>query len=113
YTSGSTGRPKGVVVTHAGIASMIAGQAAGLAVTPASRVLLFASPSFDAAVWELCMALLTGARAVLGDADELLPGPTLAALIAEHGVTHATLPPSALPVLPEDALPPGATLVVA
>ncbi|MFK0179334.1 amino acid adenylation domain-containing protein [Streptomyces xanthochromogenes] len=113
YTSGSTGRPKGVVVTHAGIASMIAGQAAGLAVTPTSRVLLFASPSFDAAVWELCMALLTGARAVLGDADELLPGPTLAALIAEHGVTHATLPPSALPVLPEDALPPGATLVVA
>ncbi|WP_329462495.1 non-ribosomal peptide synthetase [Streptomyces sp. NBC_01431] len=113
YTSGSTGRPKGVVVTHAGIASMVAGQTTGLAVTPASRVLLFASPSFDAAVWELCMALLTGARAVLGDADQLLPGPALAALIAGHGVTHATLPPSALPVLPEDALPPGATLVVA
>ncbi|WP_051796164.1 non-ribosomal peptide synthetase [Streptomyces sp. NRRL S-87] len=113
YTSGSTGRPKGVVVTHRGIASMVAGQRAGLGVTPDSRVLLFASPSFDAAVWELCMALLTGARAVLGDAEQLMPGPTLAALIAAHGVTHATLPPSALPVLPDDALPPGATLVVA
>ncbi|MFJ9343323.1 amino acid adenylation domain-containing protein [Streptomyces sp. NPDC101733] len=113
YTSGSTGRPKGVVVTHRGVASMVAGQRAGLGVTPDSRVLLFASPSFDAAVWELCMALLTGARAVLGDADRLLPGPTLAALIAEHGVTHVTLPPSALPVMPEDALPPGSTLVVA
>ncbi|MEV4440247.1 amino acid adenylation domain-containing protein, partial [Streptomyces sp. NPDC049577] len=113
YTSGSTGRPKGVVVTHSGISSMVAGQVAGLAVTPASRVLLFASPSFDASVWELCMALLTGACAVLADADRLLPGPSLAALIAEHGVTHLTLPPSALPVMPEGSLPAGGTLVVA
>ncbi|MFG2113828.1 amino acid adenylation domain-containing protein [Streptomyces sp. NPDC048718] len=113
YTSGSTGRPKGVVVTHRGIASMVAAQRAGLGVTPDSRVLLFASPSFDAAVWELCMALLTGASAVLGDADRLLPGRSLAALIARHGVTHVTLPPSALPVMPEDGLPPGSTLVVA
>ncbi|MFF0161136.1 amino acid adenylation domain-containing protein [Streptomyces sp. NPDC005263] len=113
YTSGSTGRPKGVVVTHSGIASMVAGQREALAVVPGSRVLLFASPSFDAAVWELCMALLTGSCAVLADADRLLPGPTLAALIAEHRVTHVTLPPSALPVMPEDSLPPGSTLVVA
>ncbi|MEU1438840.1 amino acid adenylation domain-containing protein [Streptomyces sp. NPDC005786] len=113
YTSGSTGRPKGVVVTHSGIASMVAGQRRTLAVTPTSRVLQFASPSFDAAVWELCMALLTGACAVLADADRLLPGPSLAALIAEHRITHVTLPPSALPVMPEDSLPPGSTLVVA
>ncbi|MFI9239252.1 amino acid adenylation domain-containing protein [Streptomyces sp. NPDC053079] len=113
YTSGSTGRPKGVVVTHTGISSMVAGQAEGLAVVPGSRVLLFASPSFDASVWELCMALLTGSCAVLADADRLLPGPSLAALIAEHRVTHLTLPPSALPVMPEDGLPPGSTLVVA
>ncbi|MFJ8626000.1 amino acid adenylation domain-containing protein [Kitasatospora sp. NPDC093550] len=113
YTSGSTGRPKGVVVTHTGLASMVESQRTGLAVTPDSRVLLFASPSFDAAVWELGMALLTGARAVLGDADRLLPGPALVELIAEQGVTHVTLPPTALAVLPPDALPAGGTLVVA
>ncbi|MFI2606494.1 amino acid adenylation domain-containing protein [Kitasatospora sp. NPDC018619] len=113
YTSGSTGRPKGVVVTHTGLAAMVEGQRRGLAVTPDSRVLLFASPSFDAAVWELGMALLTGARAVLGDADQLLPGPSLAALVAEQGVTHLTLPPTALAVLAPDALPEGTTLVVA
>ncbi|WP_432140285.1 amino acid adenylation domain-containing protein [Streptomyces sp. bgisy084] len=113
YTSGSTGRPKGVVVTHTGIASMVAGQVEGLAVVPGSRVLLFASPSFDAAVWELCMALLTGSCAILADADLLLPGPSLAALIAEHRITHLTLPPSALPVMPEGSLPAGSTLVVA
>ncbi|MFE4519263.1 amino acid adenylation domain-containing protein, partial [Kitasatospora sp. NPDC056783] len=113
YTSGSTGRPKGVVVTHTGLASMVESQREGLAVTPDSRVLLFASPSFDAAVWELGMALLTGARAVLGDADQLLPGPALTELIADQGVTHLTLPPTALAVLAPDAIPQGATLVVA
>ncbi|MBD0671617.1 amino acid adenylation domain-containing protein [Streptomyces sp. CBMA156] len=113
HTSGSTGRPKGVLVTHSGLASMVESQHEGLAVTPDSRVLLFASPSFDAAVWELGMALLTGARAVLADADRLLPGPALVELIADQGVTHLTLPPTALAVLPPDALPRGTTLVVA
>ncbi|CAH9414784.1 hypothetical protein SGL43_01796 [Streptomyces globisporus] len=112
YTSGSTGRPKGVVVSHLGIAALIAQQREGLALRPRERVLLFASPSFDASVWELATALLTGASAVTADPDELLPGPALARTVARHGVTALLLPPSSLAVLPEDALPHGVTLVV-
>ncbi|MEU0759289.1 amino acid adenylation domain-containing protein [Streptomyces microflavus] len=112
YTSGSTGRPKGVVVSHLGIAALIAQQREGLALRPQERVLLFASPSFDASVWELATALLTGASAVTADPDELLPGPALARTVARHGVTALLLPPSSLAVLPEDALPHGVTLVV-
>ncbi|MEU9647521.1 amino acid adenylation domain-containing protein [Streptomyces sp. NPDC048110] len=112
YTSGSTGRPKGVQVPHLGVAALVAQQRAGLELRAEERVLLFASPSFDASVWELATALLTGASAVTAPADELLPGPALAATVARHGVTALLLPPSSLAVLPEDALPPGTTLVV-
>ncbi|WP_052868033.1 non-ribosomal peptide synthetase [Streptomyces niger] len=114
YTSGSTGRPKGVLVSHSGIGNLAAVQAEAFDVTPGSRVLQFASASFDAAFWEVCMGLLTGAALVMGSKETLAPGEPLAAYAAAHGVTHATLTPATVAVLPEGrGLPDGATLVVA
>ncbi|MEU6682005.1 amino acid adenylation domain-containing protein [Streptomyces sp. NPDC046832] len=114
YTSGSTGRPKGVLVSHRGIGNLAAVQADAFDVVPGSRVLQFASASFDAAFWEVCMGLLTGAALVMGSKETLAPGEPLASYAAEHGVTHATLTPATVAVLPEGrGLPAGATLVVA
>ncbi|WP_131738712.1 non-ribosomal peptide synthetase [Actinomadura roseirufa] len=112
YTSGSTGRPKGVAVTHEGVASLLATQVAALGITPESRVLQFASPSFDASVWELCTALLSGAALVLAPRDALAPGDPLARTVAERRVTHALLPPAVLAAQPPGSLPGLGCLVV-
>ena len=104
YTSGSTGRPKGVMVTHRGLPNLQRVQGELFAVSPASRVLQFASFSFDACVFEWSMALSHGASLHLGAAGDVLAGETLAALIARDGITHVTLPPVVLSGLADDAL---------
>ncbi|WFE60245.1 non-ribosomal peptide synthetase [Micromonospora sp. WMMD712] len=112
FTSGSTGRPKGVVVTHRGVSSLAATQAAHLGVDGRARVLQFASPSFDASFWELCMALTNGAALVV-PTERLLVGEPLAECVRAHGVTHATLPPAVLTQLAVQPLPTLRSLVLA
>lgn len=105
YTSGSTGTPKGTLVAHRGLCNVSREQIRAFGVGPGSRVLQFSSLSFDAFVFETVMALASGATLVVGDREDLLPGPALVQLLRKQRVTLVTLPPSALAILPEDALP--------
>ncbi|MFJ5969213.1 non-ribosomal peptide synthetase [Streptomyces sp. NPDC093060] len=111
YTSGSTGLPKGVAVTHRGVAGLVASQAEQIGAGPGDRVLQWASISFDAAFWDISLALLSGAALVMAPADDLLPGQPLRDTMTENKVTHATLPPVALSVTEADGVLPGGTLV--
>ncbi|GAA0907528.1 non-ribosomal peptide synthetase [Virgisporangium aurantiacum] len=96
YTSGSTGRPKPAGLTHAGLTNLAAAQHATFALGPDERVLLFASPGFDASIWELVMALTTGATLITPTPQARQDPTALAAETNAHRVTIATLPPSLL-----------------
>ncbi|MFE5613476.1 amino acid adenylation domain-containing protein, partial [Streptomyces sp. NPDC056540] len=112
YTSGSTGRPKGVVVSHWGVGAFALGLRERFVVGVGSRVLQFASPSFDASVLELCMALTSGAALVVPAAGEVLAGEVLAGVLRAGRVTHALIPPAALASVPVVELPEFECLVV-
>ena len=114
HTSGSTGRAKAVGVIHTGISGLVEAHRGRLGVGFGSRVLQFAPFTFDAAFWETLMGLLSGATLVVPPAEPALAGNDLAETIARHGITHLTVPPSALASLPrQETLPSVETLVVA
>nr|WSX22022.1 amino acid adenylation domain-containing protein [Streptomyces tubercidicus] len=110
YTSGSTGRPKGVEVTHAGVADLSAAARENYLLDGDSRVLQLSSPSFDASVIELVMALTTGAALVVPDGQPLA-GEALAGVLREARISHTLIPPATLATLPDGELPDLRTLV--
>ncbi len=99
YTSGSTGQPKGVALDHRGLSNVSAEQIRSFGVGPGSRVLQFASPSFDASVFEMVMALAAGATLHPASRDARIPGAELHAQLREQRISVVTLPPSSLAVM--------------
>ncbi len=65
YTSGSTGQPKGVQISHGAIADHCLHIVRLYQVRPDDRVLQFASINFDAALEQILVTLLSGARLIL------------------------------------------------
>lgn len=94
YTSGSTGRPKGVMVEHSGLVNLAQAQIELFGVSSDSRVIQFASFSFDASASEVVMALCSGAALHLPTDPERQTG--LLDYLARNAITHATLPPALL-----------------
>ena len=105
YTSGSTGRPKGVAVAHAGLHGVAVHQRELLGVNSDDRILRFASPSFDASIYETVLALAHGGTLCLADADQARPGVALSRCLAEQRITAALVPPSCLAATPAVDLP--------
>jgi fengycin family lipopeptide synthetase D len=94
YTSGSTGTPKGVMVEHRGVLNLRHYFKTAFRVNESDRVLQFASASFDASIWEISMALLTGAQLHIAT-PAIVGEPTrFEAWAAANEITVATLPPT-------------------
>ncbi len=113
YTSGSTGLPKGVILAHSGLLNMVQQQIHTFKVTSESSVLQFASPGFDASISEYFMALGCGARLVMTAKENLAPLSQFNKLLTDEGISHITLSPSFLALLPYEPLPQLTDLIVA
>jgi amino acid adenylation domain-containing protein len=86
YTSGSTGRPKGTLVTHRGLANVVAHFRDELAVTPRQAVLWLTTFAFDISALELFVPLVAGARVVVAPDEARTSGAALRAVLTAHPV---------------------------
>jgi amino acid adenylation domain-containing protein len=112
FTSGSTGVPKGVEVSHAGLLGLAAAQREVFGLGSGSRVLTVAAPTFDASVFEVILAIGSGAVLVVAAPDSYA-GEALTALLSAQQVNAAVLTPTVVSTLDRARLDGLDTLITA
>lgn len=93
YTSGSTGQPKGVLLEHQALVKHFTSLQQHYQLTPADRVLQFASLTHIAGVEQIIMALLSGATLVVPD-QKLWTVSEFLAKVKQYDLTVVDLPAS-------------------
>lgn len=94
FTSGTTGTPKGIVMPHKSVAHFLAWEREALAVTPADRVPLLTSLSFDAVLRDLFLPLASGGTLCIPPAGMDLSPSSVVPWLAAEGVTLVHTVPS-------------------
>ncbi|PHG45629.1 hypothetical protein COI54_18720 [Bacillus wiedmannii] len=104
YTSGSTGKSKGVMVEHVGINNLRNTYVNKLKVTDKDKIILFASVSFDASIWEYTMALLNGAQLHVMPKNIINNSDYFIEYLNRNEITVVTIPPEYLAMLDSNKL---------
>ncbi|HEX2091407.1 MAG TPA: amino acid adenylation domain-containing protein, partial [Longimicrobiaceae bacterium] len=92
YTSGSTGRPKAAMVSHRSLLCYAEAMAGRMGLSPADRVLQFASPAFDVMVEEVFPTWLSGACVVFPAGEPVASPGELLRVVEAEGVSVMELP---------------------
>jgi len=87
YTSGSTGKPKGVNVPHGAVVNFLYGMREQPGFDATDSILAVTTLSFDIAVLELYLPLLSGGKVVIADAETASDGNRLIEAIDKHNIT--------------------------
>ena len=109
FTSGTTGKPKGTVIEHAAICTGGLAHAKAMFMNADSRVLQFASYTFDASVMETLSCWLVGGCVCVPSDQEKMND--LAKAINDMDVTWTLLTPSVASTLKPESVPGLKTLV--
>ncbi|MGC1781701.1 MAG: amino acid adenylation domain-containing protein [Acidobacteriaceae bacterium] len=88
FTSGSTGRPKGVEVKHSAVVNLLMDLTRRLEMKPTDRLLAVTTLSFDIAVLEMLLPLVSGGTVVIAHRDDVADGLQLMELLR---ATRATV----------------------
>jgi amino acid adenylation domain-containing protein len=88
HTSGSTGVPKATLNTHRGIRNVLLWMQANYGLTAEDRVLHHTPVTFDAAMAEIFLPLIVGARLVIAQPEGHKDPGYLVRTIAEQSITH-------------------------
>jgi amino acid adenylation domain-containing protein len=101
YTSGSTGTPKGVQIPHRAVVNFLSFMQRQLRVSERDVLLSVTSLSFDIAVLELFMPLMTGARVVLLTREQAMDAALLSEQLTISGATLMQATPATWRMLTE------------
>ena len=93
YTSGTTGNPKGVLIQNKGVVSLHQYLTDLYKINETDKVLQFFNFIFDGSVWEMTMALLSGATLYLMSNETVNDISKFNDYIEEKEITIAALPP--------------------
>ncbi|MEO6802466.1 MAG: amino acid adenylation domain-containing protein, partial [Granulicella sp.] len=94
HTSGSTGRPKAVELRHNSVVNLLLSMQREPGFTAADTLLAVTTISFDIAVLELFLPLISGGRVVIAKREVALDPTLLAAMIENTGCTVMQATPS-------------------
>ncbi|RWR53163.1 amino acid adenylation domain-containing protein [Sinirhodobacter ferrireducens] len=100
FTSGTTGQPKAVEIPRGALANYAVAASRHFQITPGARVSQISGFGFDVSVGDLAVTLAAGACLVYPTDLQAVPGPPVGRFIAQARLTHLSLTPSALAIIP-------------